>query len=920
MYAWWRGVARGPAAAEEALRELVVTGHVAGGGGGGPGGDGGAAAADSSAQQDQRPQRPQQHPAEEAALLTLMPDGVLHKRPLRLQPQILTTNAHNRNSNRNHNRNCLQGYDALVAQLAAQHAEYHRVQYRPVTSCGYVLGEFRMQDVGGLAGHPATFRVSRGYCLFKLRVDPESARISRGWVRRQMTQEERDERVWDPVHVYPAAFPLERLHLTRGGKPDPRVMEEAACAWVAAQAKPRRPPETRSVPEGLTRVGGTAGRARMSGGEAERAPAAAAAVAAAVGGEGKEAPGGVVRQMAEAGGAAVGGGGGGGSDAMLYGTGDVLSAAGETQEAPSSASSPQVSGTPPPSVETATMGDGGGGGGGGGLQSLRTGGYIESISSPDQPTSRGGEAGDLFSSIRHGGGGGGGAVPRVDGGPSVSPPGAAGTAEPPEVDQKGVREAYDRVTASAALGPDAVKVNTVDGVSAAAAAAVPTPTTMAQSRLVDRVLADDCRFLDAYGIWPDPDDEDGSSYGIQSYAGRRPQAVAGVQQILRRIQAQQRRCAQVEPLLYDVAVSEDHNLAFVHWVNVVTPAPEAPKPPPPTPQQQKQHSTPNAKYAAVPAAGVPAAAAPTTRGSEGGGDGGSGLAVAASSAAAAAATAATAAARAATAAADVASTAASAASVAASSASTAATIAATAATAAAFAAGAEEAESRLAAASKQQPEGPPSLTATAQTEQALAAPLLTQQQQQPQEQPAGTELNAAQISGVAVNSRQKVAAVDDNGVSGGGGGSGRPMGLQDLRIPMPSMPNMPQLQIQNLEEALTAAAQRVAGAAGTAAAAASAAAAAATAVIMAESAGADSSDVVAAAAAKAVAAAQQRKKDAAAAAAAATAPAPAPPPPPPPVPYQQECMAALLFHDDGTVSDIWMFRGPFHYERRLLKP
>ncbi len=60
----------------------------------------------------------------------------------------------------------VQGYDALMAALAVQHAEYHKVQYRPVASAAaapsapsaYVLGEYRMQDVGGLAGHPATFR------------------------------------------------------------------------------------------------------------------------------------------------------------------------------------------------------------------------------------------------------------------------------------------------------------------------------------------------------------------------------------------------------------------------------------------------------------------------------------------------------------------------------------------------------------------------------------------------------------------------------------------------------------------------------------------------------------------------------------------------------------------------------------------
>lgn len=40
----------------------------------------------------------------------------------------------------------------------------------------------------------------------------------------------------DPVHVYPAPFPVEHMHLTRGGVPRRHAVEEAACAWVAAHA------------------------------------------------------------------------------------------------------------------------------------------------------------------------------------------------------------------------------------------------------------------------------------------------------------------------------------------------------------------------------------------------------------------------------------------------------------------------------------------------------------------------------------------------------------------------------------------------------------------------------------------------------------------------------------------------------------
>ncbi len=172
---------------------------------------------------------------------------------------------------------------------------------------------------------PPPRRVSRGYCLFKLQLGP-GGRITRGWVRRQMTQEERDERVWvsgargrlqgleatnpclpgsavrstslhvcrtllryryllctsmwlpsanpapcpqDPVHVYPAPFPLDRLHLTRDGTPNPAAMEAAARAWVAAHAVPPPPPPPPPPPLQNT-------AAAVSGKEEEKGVAAAA--------------------------------------------------------------------------------------------------------------------------------------------------------------------------------------------------------------------------------------------------------------------------------------------------------------------------------------------------------------------------------------------------------------------------------------------------------------------------------------------------------------------------------------------------------------------------------------------------------------------------------------------------------------------
>ncbi|GLI67895.1 hypothetical protein VaNZ11_012219 [Volvox africanus] len=959
--AWWRGVARGAAAAEEELKQLVVTTPVGGGGEGGSsgegnGGDGSAAAAatataaaavtggassgaadvrDAAVQQQQQspakgphrhyltvqqqqqqhhPQRKEQrlnrqhphphphlhqqddeqrhqvlaerhqqgdqeHQPHEALALALMPDGVLHKRPLR-------------------------GYDALVGQLAAQHAEYHRVQYRPITSaascsssCGYVLGEYRMQDVGGLAGHPATFRVSRGYCLFKLRLDPASGRISRGWVRRQMTQEERDERVWDAVHVYPAAFPLERMHLTRDGKPDPRVMEEAACAWVAAQAKPsQRPPLPSTGAEmGLTmasessewRASGTtaSGRSRLAllpGGHPgdagapsdpdsegkqkseDRVPGAGAGEDVAAEAEAE----------AHAAGSGVGGSGSGSGSGLVVGLevdsaaiDEPLQAAGPAAGAGVGEVAADSTGGPAPNGSGAGSKSGvpGPGAGPGELQSVSTSGFVTSTSPEGAIWSGGGVAGNRPGSNT----GGGEAAANAAATPAEVIPGAA--AEPPDVLGSGPREGPDKQRSTAAASSSVASANESASSSTAAPprAEAAAFVTAAQAGLVDRVLAPDCRLLDAYGIWPDPDDEDGK-YG---YGGRRQQVVVGAQQVLHRIQAQQQRCSHVEPLLYDVAVSEYHNIAFVHWINIVTPAPE-----PPSTKPSSQLHKPVLASGAKP---VVASGTAVTRGSQE--DAGvRRIAMAASSAAVAAATAASAAAQAATAAVDVAFAATAAADVA----TTAASTASIAATVAAFGASSGDEERRL---------------------------VVEPKQQQQQGHSAGTEPISASGSGSG-----KVMVVDGNG---GGGGGGRQMGLQDLRISMPNMPSMPNItqipiQIQNLEEAISAAAQRVAGAAGTAAAAASAAAAAATAVIMAESGSAASDpDTAAAAAAKAALAAQQRKREAA-----PLLPPPPPPPPPAPVAYQQECMAALLFTEEGTVSDVWLFRGPFHYERRLIKP
>ncbi|GFR50180.1 hypothetical protein Agub_g12321 [Astrephomene gubernaculifera] len=861
----------------------------------------------------------------------LVPDGVLHKRPLR-------------------------GYDALISHLAVQHTEYHRVQYRPVVSaasapshCAFVLGEYRMQDVGGLAGHPATFRVSRGYCLYKLAVDPHSGRIVRGWVRRQLTQEERDERVWDPVHVYPAPFPLEHLHLTRGGRPDPRVMEEAACAWVAAQATapPQPPPPEQKQDEeketdgkvstsaehqhqqqqqtltGAKELGRVTTPGGQGGGEA------AVDVAASSGGpKAEEAEGAGAPQAAL-------------SDA----SGDEVSE--PTSAAPAAARTEPNTGGEREATADREKGSNGAGSGvdaDGGLQSISTAGFINSVS--PHVSSLGGAAGEISSTGssaagRESGGGGSSSEHGGSGGGDAEAAPAPAPAPAPAAMAAGGVEGGSAAGGKEPLSPVSSSSSTTAEASEAAAAVPNSPavtTTRAQARLTNQILAEDCRLLDAYGIWPGPEEDHGPyapSYS-GTYGGRRPQAVVGAQRVLHRIQAQQQRCLRIEPVLRDVAVSEDHNIAFVHWTNTIVPAPE-PATPAAAPAAPLQQSA---------AAKLSPSAAALSRTERVYGRGAADVAAVST----AAASVASAAAQAASAAADAATTAASAASVAATSANTAATIAATAATAAAFIAQGEAADVSSSRSSKG-PDGavaPSALPSPATpllgpaseqgaTAKGAASAQMKEEERQKQKQPAAVALEerkgaagAAQIEGsltagsTANNTSggSRSSSTGKSGVSsskGGdaaegsssGGGSTRPLGLQDLRIPMPQLPQMPQMpymqmpiQIQNLEDALSAAAQRVAGAAGTAAAAASAAAAAATAVIRADA---------------AAAAASTGARDQPAATAAAAAPTRRPPPAAD-LPYHQDCMAALLFHDDGTISDVWLFRGPFHFERRMLRP
>lgn len=713
--AWWRGVARGPDAAAEALSELV-----------------------------------------DHTMLVLVPDGVCQRKGV-------------------------QGYDALMAALAVQHAEYHKVQYRPVASAtaapsspsAYVLGEYRMQDVGGLAGHPATFRVSRGYCLYKLQLGP-GGRITRGWVRRQMTQEERDERVWDPVHVYPAPFPLDRLHLTRDGTPNPAAMEAAARAWVAAHAMPPPPPPP--PPQTTT-------AAAVSGNEEKAATAAA--------GSGGQQLGQQSEQEAKVGELAAGAGDGSGS---------------------------------------------------------------EGLSDEERVVEAAAEA---------------------------------------AVEEMGRMQQQDRE------GEKTEKEEQQDGAAADGDGAPARVPSAEQERLMQGMLAVDCRLMDAYGVWLDPEDLYGSAvhptYG-GTYGGRRPTAVVGAKRIVHRLMAHQQQCSSVEPHLVDVAVSEEHNLAFVHWVNTVTPAaapPPSPPPPPPAassgskPKASKQQQPGGATAAEVVGASTAILQQPQEqqerkqqqepRQQQPIGERSSPAATAATAAAAAA-------------------TAATAASAAAAAAGAAASVATTAASVAADAANSAAAEHERREPHHQQ------ATEGSGLEQG------PQGQEQGQVQQVRADGGGAASGGSWAQELQAAigqAAGQVTAAVSGGARSGSPGGGKPL------LPPIPQLPLQNLEEALTVAAHKVYGAAGTAAAAASAAAAAATAVIMAEQGGVPADGQALAAAAAAAVAAKRRE--------AAQQPAPAAPAPVQQLPYKQDCMAALLFNEDGTVSDVWLFRGPYHYEKHLLR-
>lgn len=132
-----------------------------------------------------------------------------------------------------------QGISEVLAELERSHLEYPRSEHRPLLFAAseegqrsYALVEGRYQDVGALPGHPATFRVTTVYHIFVLEAGRGAAAaagapggsaaaggersgpcVTRLWLLRQLTEEDKDELLHDPVHCYAAPFPKELLTL-----------------------------------------------------------------------------------------------------------------------------------------------------------------------------------------------------------------------------------------------------------------------------------------------------------------------------------------------------------------------------------------------------------------------------------------------------------------------------------------------------------------------------------------------------------------------------------------------------------------------------------------------------------------------------------------------------------------------------------
>jgi hypothetical protein len=167
------------------------------------------------------------------------------------------------------------GVVELLAELERAHLEYHASQHRPLLYAAsveaqraYALVEGRHQDVGALPGRPATFRhavldawglgrvhnffkrigqcllgsfqsprsqhmprqhmppkvfmfehcrrVSKVHHIVALQIG-ENGRVARLWLRRQLTEEDKDELLAQPLRCAPAHFPCSTLCSTDTG-------------------------------------------------------------------------------------------------------------------------------------------------------------------------------------------------------------------------------------------------------------------------------------------------------------------------------------------------------------------------------------------------------------------------------------------------------------------------------------------------------------------------------------------------------------------------------------------------------------------------------------------------------------------------------------------------------------------------------
>lgn len=141
-----------------------------------------------------------------------------------------------------------QGLHEVLGELERAHLEYHRSEHRPMlyaasaeTQRAYALVEGTYQDVGALPGHPATFRISKVHHILSMEV--QDGQIAVLWLYRQLTEEDKDELLHEPLACYPAPFPRESLTLVDAAQhasQASRMMEIAQALWqgLASDSNP----------------------------------------------------------------------------------------------------------------------------------------------------------------------------------------------------------------------------------------------------------------------------------------------------------------------------------------------------------------------------------------------------------------------------------------------------------------------------------------------------------------------------------------------------------------------------------------------------------------------------------------------------------------------------------------------------------